>query len=476
MANELKLNLSGGMNTQVSPLIMKDSECELVVNYHLDKVGALTRRKGYTQYLTYPTNGGQVNGLYQFNDQSAGTGEQLMVSNNSAGTNGVIYYNNAGTWTAAKSNDTASKKSRFVSFIDYVFRVNGADVVATSTDGVTWGTTNAPATITPFYASVFADRVYLANGGTSTASRFWYSSLPSSGSITWDTANNYVDVNPDDGDQITALENNGNRLLIFKNRALYRWVFGATEPDRLIGVGTSSQESVKTNLDLGITFFANPNGVYAYTGARPKLISRKINNYIEAVSSWSNVYAEIDSDHYYLYVGDLTVDGETISKAMLVYHISLDAWTIYSLAHAVTWMAKLMPTSPFENIYLGSTSNTFKFLDGTQDLTSDIAGHIISKEYLLKYPQRTNVTFIDIFSQIRQASRVAYDLDRSGEVIPLGAITDRISNFVPREQECNSIRLHISDSSKYQSIIEGFNFEHMPKEKRDQMTVKIKRK
>src|SRR3990167_10231535 len=132
--------------------------------------------------------------------------------------------------------------------------------------------------------------------------------MTTSPQITWAAAN-WFEVNPDDNDEITALENNGNRLLIFKNYAMYRWTFGQVEADRIIGVGTTSQESVKTNFDLGITFFANPKGVYAYTDGRPKLISRKIQDYIDAVSDWKYVAAGVDNDHYRLSVGDLTVNG-----------------------------------------------------------------------------------------------------------------------------------------------------------------------
>jgi hypothetical protein len=57
---------------------------------------------------------------------------------------------------------------------------------------------------------------------------------------------------------------------MFKNRAMYRWTFGQTEPDRLIGVGTSSQESVKTNFDLGITFLPRVRSAH-FQGNKKKL-------------------------------------------------------------------------------------------------------------------------------------------------------------------------------------------------------------
>lgn len=477
MANKLQLNFAGGMNTKTSPLIIKDSEAEFILNYHLDKLGALTKRNGFSVYLTQPVAGVIVNGLYQFNDQSAGVSEQLMVANNAGGTNGVIYYNNAGTWTAAKTNDTASKKTRFASFVDYVFRFNGADVVASSTDGITWGTTNAPTVITPKFGAVFSDRVYAANGASSNRSRFWFSSLPSAGAITWTTATDWVDVNPDDGDEITALENNGNRLLIFKNRSLYRWMFGQTEPDRLIGVGTSSQESVKTNFDIGVTFFANPRGVYAYTSGRPKLVSRKIQNYIDAVSDWTNVFAEVDDDHYYLAVGNITVDGRTLTNAMLVYHISLDAWSVYTTALKVTFMARLIESGVTERVYFGSNNGrTYKFLDGQSDASTDILCEFISKEYLLAYPNRTNFMWLDVFASKRVNSLVMYDLDRANEFPEVGNLTTRVSNFRIPTRECNSVRVKITDNSQNTSVIEGFNMEHEPKEKRDEQAVQTKRR
>lgn len=471
MANKLITNLSGGINVKTAPIILKDSETELILNYHLDNIGSLTKRNGYSIYLTQPVAGKSCNGLYQFNDTSGNTSEQLYVANNSAGTNGVIYYNNSGTWTAALSTDTASKKTRFATFIDYVFRVNGTDVVKSSTDGITWGTTNCPATITPAFIANFQDRVYLSNGGSATASRVWFSSLPSSGAITWTTASDYFDVNPDDGDQITALENNGNRLLIFKNRAMYRWTFGATEPDRLIGAGTSSQESVKTNFDLGITFFANQRGIYAYTGGRPKLVSRKIQKFIDAVSDWTNVFGEVDIDHYYLYVGNITVDGRTFTNSMFVYHISLDAWTVYTFATPITWMSRLMPTSPVENIYFGSNDGrTYQFLSGTNDNTSSINGEVLTKEYLLAFPEKVKLMSIYLISQQRVNMDVRYQFNRGGDFKTLNDVEGRFYKFrVPDYDECRSIRLRITDNSTNTSIIEGFNFSFVPKDKTEEI-------
>lgn len=487
MANKLSTNFSGGMNAKTAPLIIKDNECELIVNYNLDTLGALTKRNGYDVFATQPVAAKRVHGLFQYTNTSASAETtQVMVVNNSGDTQAVIYYNNAGTWATSKTNDTAVStftnfnRARFSTFLDYLFRVNGVDVVGTSinVNGSTWGTTNAPATITPSFIEIFQDRVYLARNGTAAASRVYFSSLPSGGVITWSTTSDFFDVNPDDGDEITALENNGNRLLIFKRRGLYRWTFGATEPDRLVGVGTHSEECVKTNLDLGITFFANEYGAYAYTGGRPKLISRKIQKWFDAIpaTDLDDMCAEVDNDHYYLYLSDsMTVDSVVYTNVMAVYTVSLAAWTIYSLNTPVRVMSKLVQSSS-EDIYFGSSNGrTYQWNSGTADDSSgangdtatDISSQVVFKDYLLTFPEKTTVEYVDFISNLAQKTRVEFRMDRKGDFEDLKPemLTDRFKTYTVGK-ECRSIQLRAAESSQTASVIEGFNIQHKPKTER----------
>ncbi len=493
--NKLQLNLSGGMNRKAGPLIIKDEECELALNYILDNVGAVQKRGGYSGLgVTFVAK--QINGLFSFLDASAGTNINLKWNLNSGSTNNVIYNFEGGDWVARKTNDTSSAtRAFFTAFVDYVFRTNGVDVVASSLDGITWGTTNAPATITPKFCSVFQDRVYMAHGGTTNKSRFWFSSLPAAGVITWDLTNGWVDVNPDDGDEVTALENNGNRLLVFKHYALYRWNFGQVEPDRVIGVGTSAQTSVKTNFDLGITFFANQKGVYTYTGNRPKLISRKIQPFIDAVSDWAQVWGGVDADHYYLSVGNVTVDGRTYTNTVFCYHISLDAWTIFTTGNKITNFATMYGMGSGAQLCLGTsgggiglTSFANNRANGTAPYTFDYDGvataakittEFISKEYLLSFPKKTNLTWIDLFATKRGNTMAYYDLDRQDLFQELEQLTTRITNVRIPMRECNSVRIKVTDvasaESALASFFEGFNIEHEPKQKRDEPSNAIRK-
>lgn len=488
MANKTNLNLSGGQNSNTSSLILKDSECELLLNYSLDKLGSLTKRTGYEKYLdayTHPDGADNTNvgiaGIYQHNNMSDGSKNPIFVVTAYSGTVGFetkVLRIDSGAWinSSGSSYGTIENKVHMASFVDYVFLVDGENEVISSSTGSVWSTANCPSTITPKYISVFQDRVYLANESTSgeNRSKVWYSSLPTGTfTITWDLDNDWFVVNPDDSDEITALENNGNRLLIFKNRATYRWTFGQVEADRLIGVGTSSQSSVKTNFDLGITFFANSNGIYAYTGERPRHISRKIQNFVDAVSDWEKVFAEVDSDHYYLSVGDITVDDRDYSNVMFVYHISLDAWSVYTMANPIHLMGKYMPTGVVEYIYAGSYTapNTFqcyKLFTGTDDDGTEINGEIIFKEHLLSFPNKNSVKNIDIFAETRGHGKTYHRFDRKEKFVSLGDLKERITSFKTRqEREANTAQIKLIDSSKTSSVIEGYNIEYEPKAKRN---------
>jgi len=493
MANKTVVNLSGGMNFSTNPVAVDDIQCELIRNYKLDTVGSLVKRNGYDTFATQPVPAKPILGLAQYtNTATAAETTQVMVVNNAGGTNAVIYWNNAGTWETSKTDDTAVatptnfNRSRFITFVDYLFRINGIQITASSinVNGDAWGTTNCPATITPTFGEVFKDRVYLGRNGTTNASRLYWSDLPdSTGAVDWDTTNNYVDINPDDGDEMTALENNGNRLLIFKNRAMYRWDFGMTEPDRLIGIGTESQECVKTNLDLGVTFFANSKGIYAYTGGRPKIISRRIQPFIDAVpaANWNDCVGETDADHYYCYLSDsLTVrigdkdEDRTFTNIMVVYTISLDAWTIYTLDTPWRVGAKLI-LSGAEEIYFGnSTGRTYKWDSGNSDdsagTDSDeaapIGTEIITKEQLLVYPTMTNLKFIDIISKDAFNVQLFYQMDRKGDFEKVGRLTKRFFASPLIGKNGRSVRIKLTDIGTIPHRIDGYNIEHEPNDQR----------
>lgn len=474
-------DFSGGMVRKKGPMKLADNESPLVLNYLLDQVGDLVKRYGYTRLQGQLVSAKTVNGMFMYtNVTTAAQTCKIAVVNNSGDTQGVIYYQTTGAWATSKTNDTASLVTRFATFVNYLFRVNGTDVVGTSIAPVTgtWGTTNAPGTITPKLVGVYEDRVYLGNGNASgQRSRVWFSSLPVSGtSITWDTTNDYIDINPDDNDELTAFENNGNSLLFFKNRAMYRWKFKAVEPDKIIGVGVPTQEAVWTNFDLGITFFTNEYGVWAYTGGYPKNIGRKIQPFIDAIAAatLTSIRTSGDNDHYYIYPGaNLTVDGRTYTNPRLVYTVSLDAWTIDTFDDAIGYMGKYIASSS-EDLYFGNTNGEIMQLGGVTVNSDDsgtsvapIAGEVEFKEDFLGHD--TNfVEELTVYAKQPIGPNYSVRFNNTDDWKNLGETRQKVAKFGIRS-EGNYIQFRASDNSINRSTIEGYAYEHfsMRKEKED---------
>lgn len=463
-------DLSGGMNAKTSPLYIKDNECEVIVNYTLDTLGSLSKRNGISYLIGQIVDTKSINGLYFFKDsQGTDYSNVLAVSDVAGGATATIFKISSNAWANSKTSDTASKQTNFASFLDYVFRVNGADVMGSSVDLSTWGTTNCLGTAKPKFIWVWEDRLYAGSDQNApNKSRIFWSELPSSGTITWGT-NNWADINPDDNDEITWCEPFGTRTLIFKNKAVYRWTFGQVEPDIVPGTqGTPQGLTVKQT--AGFCFFANEYGVYAYSGSGiPKLISNKVKPYIDAITDFTALRAEVDNDHYYLYIGSVTVGGKTWSNAMLVYTISANAWHLETYPFAIKFMSRLRSktlgaTVIYDSVYLGDNDGFVYrkgtgFTDYNGTTATPISGYIRTKEYALpSFPRKCSLKKMFVVAQKATGSKISYFIDR-------GITPKEWENLVERVTEgriageARTLQLSIANNSLTDSQIEGFTFE-----------------
>lgn len=358
------------------------------VNFQFDAIGSATVRRGMTavgQQL-----GGSILGLYQYIDtvNSSPKSQTISVS----GTN--TYYLSSNTWTSIRSGLTINKKARFVTFLNFIFMVNGADATAIW-DGNTGGsfvtTGNASGAPVVQFIEVFQTRVW-ALGNASYPSRLFYTSIPSAVAIpvvTWNTdpsTGTWIDISPQDGDFPTALQRYRNTLLIFKTNRLYRlFGIGQVDADPWYAVGTSSQESV-IETKVGV-FFHHSTGIYQYNiyGVVEE-VSRPIIDFIRAIpaSAYPNIagWLEPDGDHVVWAIGTVTVTtpwgsggnkGTTYTNCELRYTISTMVWTVYSRATQITTSIRRQPFYVDVNqqaLCGDSSGNIAEINSGTQDLNS----------------------------------------------------------------------------------------------------------
>ncbi len=481
--NKLQLDFSGGMNVYKAPLVLKDNEAQHIQNYRLNRAGGLLKRAGYL-IKNAATSGNIVLQLFQ------GVNHAWASIINAGSAAATLYYDNSGTWTASSiTADSSAVKPHFENFVGYTFRANGADVLA-STKTTTWAQTNCPASgllFQPAYVRHYAGRLYAGGLNSNQAgdlqNRIWWSSLPnpSTNVITWDLDNDWADIDPDRASKITGFEVNGNRLLVFKNNGIFRWQFGSVDSDRVIGVGAFSQELIKTNYELGITFFVSSYGVYSYSPfseGRPRIISRPIQRWFDAVFPQTsplnlfNATMELDSENVYISsTATATVDGVTITNPMFVYNVPLDAWAIYTTADPVYAMGNFSLSATFPNdpafntpqLFIGDNAGkVYTWNTGNSDNGATIPTNFISKEYLVNFPEIAQLKWFEVFSTNSGNTRSFLNIDRNERWVQQPQLTSRITYSQLADLKCNTLRVQFTDNSVSDSFIEGFNVEYEP--------------
>jgi len=382
-------------------------------------------------------------------------------------------------------DDTKDKKTRFTSLVDYVFRVNGTEAMSSSTNGTTWGTTNCLTTSTTSLIANFVDRIFTA-GDATYPDRLYGSSIPSvTNVLTWDRTTQiidsvgsngfYIDINPEDSSNITALERNGTNLLIFKTRAMYTWNGSATQADELISVGAVSQEVVKT-VD-NITFFLGRSkkelSIRAFTGGYPKNISRKVKKWLDNLDQTTSATwcAGVTADKYMCYVGNVAfTDDEiygtrTFSNVWLVYLISSDSWVVWTGLPA-RMFGNYTISSAEKTFYGNSDGKIFETESGETDDSGDsqtsIEMEFIGKEET--YGSASNPKTLEemiVYSTNAQDSNVKYRYNRSDDWMDVGTLQERVTILDTPERDSHitkgeTIQILITNNTKRGADIEGY--------------------
>lgn len=446
------LNFSGFLQTTTSSFLRRNDQLELAINVNGDNIGSVTKRLGYSLFQDY---GSSVTGLWSYNDVSGGNRYLLAFDS------GTLKYSTGGAPSSIVGGLTTTAKVEFTTFLDQAFVVgaNSSNTYLTTAtiDGVTYSTTNnvtnAPKAK---YVEVFRDRVYLADvevSGTRYPDRFYYSSTPDSAgtSITW-TATDFERVYTNNGEPIMGIHTNKflNELLIFKETSMHAW--DTVRLRDIASIGTSAHRSIKTVNYT--TFFFNRDGIYAYTGSVPQLVSRPIQKWIDGItqSALVDVFAMDDENKYYkLFVGSITVDGTTYSNCEIRYSLVDNSFTIYSYFDTFSIYASHIVSS-VQRIYAGDTSGDVHTLAGKGDTvysddSNPIAAQFMTKAFDLGIPSEQKFTeTVTLFSNKSQNLTFRYRVD-GGDWSTHSAIDKKIDPRRINPAQGYLFQFHFSESS-----------------------------
>jgi len=314
------------------------------MNVNFDTIiGSAVVRKG-TQALGNVVAAGKTPlGLYNFVGVNGAPNLMLVVFSGATPNTATLYYYDT-SWHASNITTLSNTaKNRFATLGGWVFRVNGVSMKS-SQDGASWATTNCITT-----DSVVPTLIWRAKGRLIVAGyppfqdRVYFSSIVdmnSAPSITWNTnqaTGDWIDINPDDGDQITAFAETSNQVLVFKSQGMYRLdvVNKTTDSQNIFNIGAVSQEAV-VNCQGTVYFFSGID-IRSTVGDYPQQISRLgVQDFIDAIpqANWSKVCAGTDGLNVYFSIGNVTLftnkdEQVTYTNVVLKYSTRDQSWSVH---------------------------------------------------------------------------------------------------------------------------------------------------
>lgn len=333
-------NFSLGSHFNNSDAVKRPEELKLLNGCNVDyKIGSIVKDLGYSQ-IGNLSSGNDITGLYNFR-QSAATQKMLITTNNTADTALELYYSTGGNVTEVTDAETAwntyeDAKVEMETMDGYCYFVgyDSTDSVWLPVASFTGTTFSTSANVTSMpnakYVKRYRDRIYIGNCNISSTAypyRVYYSTVPSSSSITWTVATNFLDV--DYGEYITGLGENWDRLAVFTEYSTY--MYNQSEWKKMFDVGCSSHRTIKNSGAYMI--WANWDGVWLSTGGRPLNIINKMSDFFKGGSlGVTNYFAEVVDEEYWLYIGNATVENVTYTNVVLIYNIPHQTWRIRELA------------------------------------------------------------------------------------------------------------------------------------------------
>lgn len=270
---DYEIEYFGDLDTTTDPSSVLDQNAVDNLNVVFDQTRSCMSRPGYSKLLTTKTPS-FIGGMYPLY-QSTGVRQLVYASN----TNLYIYNNAGGSTqltpaTGAPANFTANQIWSMDEFMDSVYAGDGVDPLMVY-NGSTYNIANAA--IYPQYVKIHTNRIYCVNKNSSTL----YFSDPNNSNAF--PVNNFIQINTNDGQNITGLSELLNNLVIFKDESV--WVLTG-EP---LGAGNTTTignlQLRQANSSVGcsafrtiskvdtVIFFMHYSGIYALQNYSVSLIS-----------------------------------------------------------------------------------------------------------------------------------------------------------------------------------------------------------
>ncbi len=368
-------------------------------------------------------------------------------------------------------------KARYAQFLNYLWRVNGADNTNVATaNGGAWGTTLVPAGFprADFISAGFEGRVWVFDASNDVV---YYTDIvqfvpPDIYTLSFDIDVNFIqNFSPQDGQTFTGCFRVPRALLVFKQNSIYR-IYGATSVDAYpaYNVGTYSQESIIQAKD-GI-YFHHSSGFYQFNyDGQPTEISRRIIDFVRAIplSKYPDIVGVWDQfDAVEWAVGPLTVEGVTFNNCVLRYTISTQVWTIYDYGHRLINSMIVYDDGVRVNKLIGTSSatsgNPTQDVCGTLDTGFTDFGDPIYWEFIDRwrtftdmYAKSQSISGVNLYSENAAGANMFYQIQKDpvNKWGDIGTVDENNNSLFPNAatDDFDVVRLRVAGFSSGEPVV-----------------------
>lgn len=416
ISREPVMNPSKGLNNLGSPNLIDNREWADLLNIEFDEGGVARKRMGFTSFADGLTN---ARGLGSFTTESI---SQVLTVDN-----GTLKYTTGSSWTSnATVAFTADQPIWFTQARSATYIWDG------TLGGGKWdGTTlSRPGTLPKAKFSLFTQSYHIAAGVDGQQNRVYISELADASKFTRTsgslndatevpgatvfsgTTANFIDIQPGDGDRITALGTFQNVVIVFKQFAIFQLTFDDTGDPvvQLIttAAGCVSARSVK-NVENDLYFLSREgirvlgNEPNFFSSIRTNILSKRI----EPTTNTINETYYTKSTAVYFdnqYIMSAPTSSETIDLTV-VYNKQFQAWSKWQGTEADAF-TKFVNSDNEQNLLFLAEDGTQVYKFTPNEYTDNgvpIRAFLLSKVFDFKNPDITKY-FVDLGLMFRTIS------------------------------------------------------------------------
>jgi hypothetical protein len=330
-------DFSGGLNNQAGPYLLQGNQTRDCLNVHTSLTGDIEKRNGFVTLSGATLTGAPINATGVHSLFPANTAAKSLVGVATTSTTDTIFkMTAAGVASVLKAGMTANTRWYWaqaeVGSGGPIFGLNGVDTPK-RWDGAgameDWVATSGTVPKEAKFLTAFSSRLWCAKG-----SRLYYSGITGSSPdpLNWE-AENYVDLEPNDGQSITGIGIVGSYLVVFKSRKTFIIYDPVTAANRQISneVGCVAHRSIQQT-PLGLFFLSEDQGICKTDGKGVTPFSDSIKPTTDLVAaspaSAAQAAAQLIGRRYYLSVSV----GGTRNDRTLEYDMMAGSWWMHDCA------------------------------------------------------------------------------------------------------------------------------------------------